>query len=314
MPDRDTLARVSDARRRLGIVVNPGKFDDLTATRSLVDDLVTAAGWPAPRWYETTPDDMGVSMTKQALDDGATIVASLGGDGTVRGVATVLAGGPVPLGLLPGGTGNLLARNLGLPLDLEEAVGVLLRGGERVIDTVIAHCTRPDGTRFDERFLVMAGFGLDAEIMEATSETLKARIGWLAYVVSAIPRFRRASFRVRLADASGSVARRCQVVVFGNCGTITGGVDLIPEARMDDGRVDALVVSARGWSGWSRAVVTVASGGRRAPASVIHRVSARFRSVTRRQQLAQVDGDPVGSIVGMDVETDARSLTVRVAG
>lgn len=233
--------------------------------------------------------------------------------GRCGGVASVLAGKPIPLGLLPGGTGNLLARNLGVPLDLRDAVAALLSGGERKIDTAVAHFMRKDGSRFTERFLVMAGIGLDAEIMSSTSEELKSKVGWLAYVFSAIPRLSHRGFRARLTDPSGETKKlRCQLVVFGNCGTITGGFKIMPDARVDDGLVDALVVSVDGLLRWPVAMASLLTSGPDAERHIKRGVSPAFRLGLRRARRAEVDGDPVGKVVNMAVETDAQSLTVRV--
>ena len=106
-----------------------------------------------------------------------------GGDGTVRTVCAELAGTGVPVGVVPAGTGNLLARNLGIPLYLQAAVDVALNGQDRAIDLVKVS---GDGIGDDEHYMVMAGMGFDAAIMEGANEKVKAKVGWLAYVVSAL--------------------------------------------------------------------------------------------------------------------------------
>ncbi len=110
----DALSRV-DARRA-ALVYNPIKVDP-ARLRAQVTALCAEAGWREPLFFETTVDDIGDQAAEAALAEGADAVLVAGGDGTVRAVAHALAGRGVPLAILPSGTGNLLARNLYLPLD-----------------------------------------------------------------------------------------------------------------------------------------------------------------------------------------------------
>ena len=134
-------------------------------------------------------------------------MCSLGGDGTVRAVACALIGTETPLGILPAGTGNLLARNLDLPVDaLDEAVRAALTGrnrridvGQLVIGELDAHGEPVDGGEpVTEHFLVMGGMGLDALIMGGTNEVLKQRVGWAAYLLAGAKHLVSPEFRTQL--------------------------------------------------------------------------------------------------------------------
>ncbi len=96
------------------IVVNPLKVDDLDKLRRTVDGTLSRAGWPAPQWFETAADDPGLGQTRTAIDSGAEVVFVCGGDGTVMSAVSALVGTEVSMAVLPAGTGNLLAANLGL--------------------------------------------------------------------------------------------------------------------------------------------------------------------------------------------------------
>src|SRR5690606_34246184 len=141
----------------------------------------------------TTVEDPGRGQAEQAVREGAQVVCSLGGDGTVRAVASGLVGTQTALGILPAGTGNLLARNLDLPVDsFDTAVRVALTGRNRRIDVgeLLVGDTdaqgEPVGERVSHYFLILAGIGLDAAIVGDTSEDLKKRVGWPAYMLSGL--------------------------------------------------------------------------------------------------------------------------------
>src|SRR3954471_19156277 len=122
-------ATVPSARRALTVVYNPLRVDDLDDAKDIVGKVCAEQGWSEPSWIETTAEETGEKQAREAVQAGADVVASLGGDGTVRAVASALVGTDVALGLLPGGTGNLLARNLGVPVGaLDDAARAIVQG------------------------------------------------------------------------------------------------------------------------------------------------------------------------------------------
>ena len=300
---------------RIAVVVNPSKFDDVAQVRALVEGVCAEEGFAAPTWYETTEQDPGVGQAQQAVRDGAAIVCSLGGDGTVRAVVRGLLEerppddvAEVPLGLLPGGTGNLLARNLGLPLDLAEAVRVALTGQTRRVD--VGRVTFDDGEV--DVFLVAAGVGLDAETMAAVDEGVKKRFGWVAYVLAGATTLFNPGFRVRVtADGRPERSRHARAVVVGNCGELTAGAQLMPDALVDDGLLDALVLAPRGVLGWAGALADLLSRHRLGHPSV-KLTQARWVEVhLGRPVEGELDGDAVGAVHAMVCEVHAGALPVR---
>jgi diacylglycerol kinase family enzyme len=287
--------------RRAGIIVNPTKFTDLPAVRARVTATCLAQGWGEPIWLETTISDPGTGQARQAVEAGAAVVCPLGGDGTVRAVATALVGTETPLGPLPGGTGNLLARNLDLPL-------VRIDVGRLSVDPSGQHAV-PD----EHLFLVMAGVGLDAAIMAGAQERLKARVGSAAYVVSGFQNFLGPQFKVRLkVDGEGEFSRRTRTVVVGNCGKLFGGLVLMPEARLDDGMLDSVVLSPRGVVGWSAVAGHVVTRQRRGHALIDRHAGQEIRIDVDEPQVVQLDGDTIGSARSMTARVDHLALVVRV--
>lgn len=233
--------------RTVALIVNPVKVDNVDQLAEQLAAQCQELGWPKPRVLETSEQDYGGGQCRTALDDGADLVLAAGGDGTVRAVAETLVGTGVPLGLIPAGTGNLLARNLGIPLDLDEAVTVALHGVGRTIDVAVLDDTvdgRDDADRIT--FTVMAGIGFDAAMMRDAPDGLKAAVGWPAYLVGGLKGMRRSRVHVRVELDDGPAQRHTvRTVLIGNCGRLQGGLELLPDADPSDGLLDVAVVSAR---------------------------------------------------------------------
>jgi len=294
---------------QLAIVVNPTKFDDLAPVKEQVARVCAECGWPDARWYETTAEDPGTGQAEQALAEGATLVCPLGGDGTVRAVGAALVGGDVPLGLLPGGTGNLLARNLKLPIDdLEGALRVALTGTDHRIDVGrVAFGDDPE-----EVFLVMAGMGLDAETVDA-DEGVKKRLGHVAYVLSGVRALAKPGFRARLIGTGRRARmRHTRMVVVGNCGELTGGVALLPDAAVDDGRLDVVLAAPEGPLGWAAVLFDVLTRRHRGHPGLQRHTGERFTLETDRPVAAQIDGDVVGPRRGLRARIEPDGLVVRL--
>ncbi|GAB3269432.1 diacylglycerol/lipid kinase family protein [Kineosporia babensis] len=303
------------AAPQAAVVVHSKKVDDHDARRRQIEVLSGRLGWRAPVWLETTAEDPGRGQTRKAVEDGASVVVAFGGDGTTRAVAESLAQTGVPMGLLPAGTGNLLARNLGVPPNrLESSLHIALTGRNRTID--IGHVELADtldSPPRKETFLVMSGLGFDAEVMATTAPELKKKIGWVAYVVAGMSRLRGRRTPVTLrVDDGPAVQRRIRAVLVGNVGMLQGGIQLMPAALPDDGWLDVVVVSPRGVTGWVPVVGAVLT--RRNHATVEHFRCKTVEIQADRPMFAQLDGDPAGKAQSLRARVDPLALVVRVPG
>ncbi len=314
--DAGPTGRDGVGRQRAGFVINPIKFDDVDEVRRELTQHCLDLGWDEPLWLETTEEDPGAGQARQALDAGVDLVVPIGGDGTVRTVASQLVGTDVPLGLVPGGTGNLLARNLHLPVfDRTQALTVALTGQDRRVDVGEVRWWDTDGQVHQDHFLVMAGVGMDADVMETTDDDIKKKVGWVAYVGAALRHGIDAPVAVSVrTDDADPVRTTARSVVFGNVGKLQGGVAVLPEARIDDGQLDTLVVSPKGVTGWAGVFTAVATrgriGGDHAAYSQSQRVDVQVAEPTR----AQLDGDGIGHVTRIAGRILPGALVVRVRG
>lgn len=289
------------------LVVNPTKTHALPRFVLQVTRACTRHGLPAPVVCETTTEDPGEGMARKAVEQGAALVLAAGGDGTVRSVCAGLAGSGVSLGVLPLGTGNLLARNLDLPLDLDQALGVALAGRDRVLD--LGQATVGDGE--PTAFVVMAGLGFDAQMMADAPAGLKDAVGWPAYVVSGVRHLRDPAGNVQLIlDGGVPVHRTSRGVVVGNVGSLQGGLALLPDAVPDDGVLDVVLLSPRHLGHWVRLIARLIA--RRPDRAATRWTARRVELRTSLPTHAQLDGEPLGEVRSLVIEVRPGALVVRV--
>jgi diacylglycerol kinase (ATP) len=305
------------------VIVNPTKVEDLDEARRVVNGAAADVGLDEPEWAETTEDDPGFGQARAALDGGAAVVCVLGGDGTVRAVAQELIGSAVPLGLLPAGTGNLLARNLELPVDdLADAATVAFTGTDRVVD-VGWLVLQPRAEQRDEAkpaaadnvhaFTVMAGLGFDADMMGDAPEGVKAKAGWAAYVASGARHLTDDGFGLEVVvDGEPSSHGAARTVVVGNCGELTAGMVLLPDAELDDGLLDVATLTPTAIRDWAGIAARVLAGRDDGP-SLDRRQGRRVLLRAEPPQGVQVDGDVLeGVATEVLLVVEPGGLTVRV--
>ncbi|PJI86745.1 diacylglycerol/lipid kinase family protein [Luteimicrobium subarcticum] len=318
-------------RRLVAFVANPSK----PGVPELRDDLVSAcldAALPEPLWFETTIEDPGRGQARRAVELGADIVVAVGGDGTVRAVAESLVGTRTAMGILPRGTGNLLARNLDIPTTtVADAMAVILGGHDRHIDVGRLRVERyehapeagSEGARdVDHVFLVIAGLGFDAAMVADADDTLKKKMGWVAYFLAGVRHLHGRRMRITVGvDDLQSVTARMRSIMVGNCGRLPGGINLIPDAVIDDGRLDVVAIDARaGLVGWVQVFGEVVMQGMGVRNDLPAKVG-RIETVPARQVLieaeggehVQVDGDLLGVARVVRAWVEPRALVVRSA-
>lgn len=307
VPAEDVAADESD-RPRAAVIYNPTKVLDVATFVRHVDYELEVRGWRRAIWLPTTAEDPGHEMTAIAVRKQVDLVIGAGGDGTVRVIAAGLAGTGVPFAVVAAGTGNLLARNMGIPLDESRALQVAFDGADRAIDLILV--TADD--RAPEHSCAFAGVGIDAVIVEA-DEDLKRAIGASAYVVQAARHADHPALDTLISfDGAEPVHTRSHLVLVGNVGLIQGGIQLLPDARPDDGLLDVMVASPRGLRDWAAVVAGVLVRRRRGDDRLTRAAARRVEVTVDPPDRYELDGDPLGTCSRLVAEVDPGALVLRV--
>lgn len=335
------------------VVLNPSKNADWEEIRRIFAQTAREVGLPEPLFFETTVEDPGGGQARMALEAGASVVVAAGGDGTVRAVAAALAASETPMALLPLGTGNLLARNLDLTLnDPREMIRTALTGRDRRIDIgwvrtellsdeeeqtalesgtaevfqneedLEKHGVKQSPPNEEHIFLVIAGIGLDANMVAGTDEDLKSRIGWMAYILAAVKHLlgRRVDFRLRIGGAQHDEHLKARTIMVANCGKLPVGLTLLPDAKLDDGWLDLMAVDTRGgligWASFGGKILLQGVGIRNdadISSSIEYRRGKEITIHSSQPEAVQVDGDLVGLATSVYFRVQAGGLVVRTA-
>jgi YegS/Rv2252/BmrU family lipid kinase len=219
------------------------------------------------------------------------IVFALGGDGTVMEIAGALAGSGIPIGVLPGGTGNLLARALGISRDIEKAVKALMEGEVKQIDL---------GVVKGQRFAVAAGVGIDAAMVAETPAWMKRRLGVFSYTIIATKAALRAvlfrQFFLARVEVDGEIVeRRAAAVLFANFGSILEErLTFGPDISIDDGMLDCCIFSPSNLWDAMRIMWRVTRRDFRPDRALLYRKGTRFSLETVPVLPMQADGELLG--------------------
>jgi diacylglycerol kinase (ATP) len=234
--------------QKIAVIANPRKT--LGGGLGELRTKLAAEGYADPLWFEVNKSRKAPKRVEAALKKGADLILVWGGDGMVQRCADVLAGTGTPIGILPAGTANLFAGNLGVPDDLDEALAIALHGERRQVDL---------GWLNKEHFAVMAGVGFDAAMISDADRGLKDRMGRLAYVWTGLRHVGDDAVGVRIkVDGQKWYKGPTTCVLLGNVSAITGGVEVFDGAQPDDGRLHLGVATAQGAGQWARTMARVA--------------------------------------------------------
>ena len=287
-----SVAVVAHAGKSMG-----GGLDELR-------QVLREAGVEDPLWSEVPKSKYAPERVETALAQGAQTIFAWGGDGMVQRCADAMAGSDARLAILPAGTANLFASNLGIPDDLTEAVHVGLNGRERKLDL---------GKMNGEHFAVMAGAGLDARMIRDADGGPKDRFGRLAYVWAASKNLRVKPFKARI-EVNGDLWYKgdASCLLVGNVGALFGGMEAFDSASPEDGLLELGVTHADSLGQWARTVARTAIGSvDESPfvqATKVERVDAEFD----RKVLYELDGGERTEVKRLKVKVKPAALTVCV--
>ena len=254
-----------------------------------------------PVWVEVPKSRFAPKQVKRVLADGADLLFVWGGDGTVQRSIDAMGGSETPLAILPAGTANLLATNLGIPQDIEQAVRIGLYGARRKLDV---------GRFNGERFAVMAGAGFDAAMIRQADGSLKDRFGRAAYVWTGSQNLRVKPFKAKIeVDGAPWYTGAASCILFGNVGRLFGGVEVFHDARPDDGRLELGVVNADGDTDWMRAIGRTALGQTERSPLVQATTAKRIKVKLNRKVIYEIDGGDREKVRFFTVKVQPAAIT-----
>ena len=250
----------------VGVIAHSRK--ELGGGLGALRDALEQHGVDRPLWREVPKSKFAPKEVTKLLEDGVDLLFVWGGDGMVQRCVDAIGDAPVTLAILPAGTANLFASNLGIPHDLEEAVRIGFAGKRQTLDVGVVN---------GERFAVMAGTGVDALMIREADGGLKDRLGRFGYVITGVKAARHDPVRARVeVDGRRWFKGPASAVLVGNMGDVIGGIAAFPEARPDDGRLNVGVVTADGLLDWARVLGKTAVG---------HTASSPFVQTTTAEKI-----------------------------
>ena len=310
----------------VAVVFNPSKI-----SLSRLKESLSRAGVAEVPVFASDPETNGELAGQEAIALGAKLILVVGGDGTIRGVtqSVIASGADVSLGLIPIGTGNVLARNLKLPIgNLDKAFKRALEGNPYQVDLGVAKSFDGDGSLHTYYFTGIAGVGMDARIMQRTQPALKRRVGWIAYIdggLRSLP-LKFEKFDVTVDEASTRTLKSYTILV-GNAGWLPGQISMMPDARLDDSRLDVAAIGPRrlfNWVDflsritWQNRVVRPLALGRKwmdetANLKTMENLNgSRIHIRPHQPTPMQLDGDVIGEVREVEFSVRPSGLTINL--
>lgn len=310
----------------MAVIFHPSKI-----TRAKIEAAFSKAGFVNLSYFPSDNKTGGLKATKKAIEAGAAHIIVAGGDGTVRACVQAVfeEEAPVSLGLVPIGTGNILARNLKLPItNLDKCIRRAVIGDVYEIDLGVAKAINQHGELTKFYFTGIAGIGMDARIMQRTLPELKRRVGWIAYIeggLRSLP-MKFEKFEVLVDDLEPKTLKSYSILI-GNAGWLPGQISMMPDARLDDGKLDVAAIGPRkiwDWVDfiarvtWQNKVVRPLALGRKwmdqtANLKTIENLGgSRIRVKPHHLSPLQLDGDVIGEVLEVDFSLKHRVLKIRL--
>jgi diacylglycerol kinase (ATP) len=288
-------------RERVAFIFNPASGQgDARARQTQAERLLRRAGLDCGLTH-TRHDHGAGPLAREAVEAGIKRVLVSGGDGSVMEAAGALVGTDVALGIVPGGTGNLFALNLGIPADMEPAVRLALTGRPTAIDV---------GSLNGTAFVLMAGMGWDAQMIQDADRNLKNRLGVLAYFWAALRNLRHPSVIYQIQIDGRTLRRRAKSVLIANVGRITGGLQLIPDTHPRDGLLDVAVLRAESLWDLAGLLWSALRGKMREDPRLETFRGREILIETARPQPLQIDGNEAGETDRAEIRVLEQALNV----
>ncbi|MCU1396617.1 MAG: sphingosine kinase [Ilumatobacteraceae bacterium] len=287
-----TVAVIAHRKKRLG------------AGLGALRELLHQQGITDPIWLEVAKSKKVPKRVHEALERGADLIFVWGGDGSVQRCLDAAVGSGATIAILPAGTANLLANNLGIPIDLERAVHVGLHGNDRRLDL---------GRINGEHYAVMAGNGFDALMIRDADAGLKDRFGRAAYIWTGARHVRESPVHTTVKVEGHTWFRgKASCVLIANVGSIAGGITAFDHADPGDGLLDVAVVTADGMWQWARALTRATVGHAERSPLVQMTQASRIKVTTERALPYELDGGARPATRTLKVEVVPHAVTIRV--